>query len=156
MFLSSPTLSFLIPGDAPRREVYIPPTPSEDEGSIFETINAGINFDRYDDIPCEVTGRDPPRNISSFEECGFFQTTTESIKKCNYTKPTPVQKYSIPIVMKGRDLMACAQTGSGKTVSDTQCVMDCILFFGCYFCLWLYLNNFANLCTCMYVYQQKV
>ena len=64
-----------------------------------------------------MTGRDPPRNITSFEECNFFPTTKENIERCNYTRPTPVQKYAIPIIMRGRDLMACAQTGSGKTVS---------------------------------------
>jgi len=41
----------------------------------------------------------------------------ENIRKTNYDKPTPIQKWAIPVIMSGRDLMGCAQTGSGKTVS---------------------------------------
>ena len=98
------------------REVYIPPAPPEDEESIFVTMDAGINFDKYDEIPVEVTGRDPPQNIQTFDECNFCGEVYNNVKKCRYHRPTPVQKYAIPIITAGRDLMACAQTGSGKTV----------------------------------------
>lgn len=55
--------------------------------------------------------------LQSFADTNMCHTLTVNIAKAGYSKPTPVQKYSIPIILAGRDLMACAQTGSGKTVS---------------------------------------
>jgi ATP-dependent RNA helicase DDX52/ROK1 len=41
----------------------------------------------------------------------------ENLKKSRYTCPTPIQMQSIPVLIEGRDLLACAPTGSGKTIS---------------------------------------
>ena len=77
--------------------------------------SSGINFDNYDDIPVEASGDDVPEPITSFTTPPLDSLLVENITKSRFTKPTPVQKYSVPIVANGRDLMACAQTGSGKT-----------------------------------------
>ncbi|KAJ1975764.1 ATP-dependent RNA helicase ded1 [Dimargaris verticillata] len=75
----------------------------------------GINFEKYDDIPVEVSGQNSPDPITTFEESNLDPLLMSNIMLARYKSPTPVQKYSIPIGAAGRDLMACAQTGSGKT-----------------------------------------
>ncbi|XP_011645644.1 ATP-dependent RNA helicase vasa [Pogonomyrmex barbatus] len=101
-----------------KREIYVPPEQPDDENSLFgNDVSMGINFDKYDDIEVKVSGENAPRPIQSFDRSGLRSILLENIKKSGYTKPTPVQKYAIPIIMNGRDLMACAQTGSGKTAA---------------------------------------
>ncbi|WEW61326.1 DEAD-box ATP-dependent RNA helicase [Emydomyces testavorans] len=77
--------------------------------------HTGINFANYDDIPVEASGHDVPEPVTAFTNPPLDDHLLSNIKLASYKTPTPVQKYSIPIVMGGRDLMACAQTGSGKT-----------------------------------------
>uniref|UniRef100_A0ABM0N0V5 RNA helicase n=1 Tax=Saccoglossus kowalevskii TaxID=10224 RepID=A0ABM0N0V5_SACKO len=103
--------------DRPAPVTYVPPPPPEEESEIFSTIETGINFSNYDAIPVEVTGRDAPKHINSFDEAELYETFAKNVAKAKYLKPTPVQKYSIPIILRGRDLMSCAQTGSGKTAA---------------------------------------
>ncbi|ODV79275.1 DEAD-domain-containing protein [Suhomyces tanzawaensis NRRL Y-17324] len=83
------------------------------EDSSFQS--SGINFDNYDDIPVEASGEGVPEPITSFTAPPLDPLLVENVTLSRFIKPTPVQKYSVPIVAGGRDLMACAQTGSGKT-----------------------------------------
>ncbi|XP_028320908.1 putative ATP-dependent RNA helicase DDX4 isoform X2 [Gouania willdenowi] len=99
------------------RVTYIPPTLPEDEDSIFSHYQSGINFDKYDQILVDVSGPNPPQAIMTFEEAALCESLKNNVAKSGYVKPTPVQKHGIPIISAGRDLMACAQTGSGKTAA---------------------------------------
>lgn len=63
----------------------------------------------------ETSGENVPDPIETFEVEMLGEDLMRTTTLCGYTKPTPVQKYSIPIGISNRDLMACAQTGSGKT-----------------------------------------
>ena len=100
-----------VPGPANQRmerELFgVPNDPSK--------VQSGINFANYDDIPVEASGHDVPEPVLQFTNPPLDDHLLSNIKLASYKTPTPVQKYSIPIVMGGRDLMACAQTGSGKT-----------------------------------------
>jgi len=88
------------------------------EKELFEQEfqqKTGINFDNYDKIPVESSGNDIPEPIDSYSAETVGPDLFRNVQLCGYTKPTPVQKWSVPIGVNGRDLMACAQTGSGKT-----------------------------------------
>ncbi|XP_067266291.1 DEAD-box helicase 3 X-linked a isoform X13 [Chanodichthys erythropterus] len=87
------------------------------ENELFSGSNTGINFEKYDDIPVEATGTNSPGHIESFHDVDMGEIVMGNINLSRYTRPTPVQKYAIPIIKAKRDLMACAQTGSGKTAA---------------------------------------
>uniref|UniRef100_A0A8C5LV79 RNA helicase n=1 Tax=Leptobrachium leishanense TaxID=445787 RepID=A0A8C5LV79_9ANUR len=87
------------------------------EQELFSGGNTGINFEKYDDIPVEATGNNCPPHIECFQDVHMGEIIMGNINLTRYTRPTPVQKHAIPIIIEKRDLMACAQTGSGKTAA---------------------------------------
>ncbi|XP_022754347.1 DEAD-box ATP-dependent RNA helicase 37-like [Durio zibethinus] len=87
------------------------------EEAFSEQESTGINFDAYEDIPVETTGDNVPPPVNTFAEIDLGEVVNLNIRRCKYVKPTPVQRHAIPISLAGRDLMACAQTGSGKTAA---------------------------------------
>ena len=102
----------------PAPVTYIPPEVSNEDSEIFGDNNdVGINFQKYDSIEVKVTGDNPTPPIESFKEMGLRSLVFDNIVKSGYTTPTPIQKHAIPNIMAGRDIMACAQTGSGKTAA---------------------------------------
>lgn len=52
-----------------------------------------------------------------FEDLKIVTPILKAVKTEGYTKPTPIQKKSIPVILKGKDMLGCAQTGTGKTAA---------------------------------------
>lgn len=74
-----------------------------------------------------VTGNNLIEPIHSFAACELSALLAENIRKSGYSYPTPIQKHAIPTVFNGRDLMGCAQTGSGKTASFLVPIIEKLL-----------------------------
>ena len=55
----------------------------------------------------------------SFKELGLSAELLRAVTEQGYSEPTPVQRQAIPIILQGRDLLAGAQTGTGKTAGFT-------------------------------------
>ncbi len=52
-----------------------------------------------------------------FSDLNLIEPILKAVSEEGYTTPTPIQQQSIPIILKGRDLLGCAQTGTGKTAA---------------------------------------
>jgi len=115
-----------------RREGRETMTELEVFGEPKKRSSAGIDFDSYDNIPVQVTGEggEDYQPISRFSEAKLTDSLFDNLRRCGYDRPTPVQKYSIPIVTRGRDCMACAQTGSGKTCAFMVPCLESLLRSG--------------------------
>jgi superfamily II DNA/RNA helicase len=55
----------------------------------------------------------------NFSDLGLSPDVLRAVVDSGYTTPTPIQEQAIPVVLTGRDVLGCAQTGTGKTASFT-------------------------------------
>ncbi|GAA6232910.1 probable ATP-dependent RNA helicase DDX59 [Lates japonicus] len=108
-----------------------PQQPAADTGGVGESEAAySYREDRFisgltdeqvqrikQELGIETQGRDVRRPIVEFEHCGFPATLSGNLKKAGYEVPTPVQMQMVPVGLSGRDVIASADTGSGKTVA---------------------------------------
>ena len=73
--------------------------------------------DDYDDAPAEELA-------AGFAALGLSEPILRAIAEKGYTDPTPIQAQAIPYVLMGRDVLGCAQTGTGKTAGFTLPMLD--------------------------------
>lgn len=60
----------------------------------------------------------------SFDSLGLSPTILRAVNELGYEQPTPIQQQAIPAVLDNQDLMACAQTGTGKTAGFTLPILE--------------------------------
>lgn len=66
-------------------------------------------------------------SLMTFDTLGLDSNILKAITKKGYTKPSPIQEKSIPSILDGRDVLASAQTGTGKTASFVLPILNHII-----------------------------
>lgn len=61
-----------------------------------------------------------------FNELGFEDAVTEALDAMGFDTPTPIQQQAIPAIMENKDVIACAQTGTGKTAAFVLPILNAI------------------------------
>ena len=65
--------------------------------------------------------------LTSFSQLSLSNDLLQAVAKEGYTTPTPVQAQAIPLILEGRDILAGAQTGTGKTAGFTLPILERLL-----------------------------
>ncbi|KAI2782137.1 DEAD-domain-containing protein [Daldinia loculata] len=78
---------------------------------------AGVDFSKIAEISVSQEGEKRIIPISHFKDAGLHPIMMKNVEMAGYKTPTPIQKYCIPAIKMGHDLIAIAQTGSGKTAA---------------------------------------
>ncbi|XP_011877226.1 PREDICTED: ATP-dependent RNA helicase DDX42 [Vollenhovia emeryi] len=117
---------------APPKKKEIDPLPPVDHSEIeyepfeknFYNVHeeiASLSKQQVDDLRktlgIKVSGPSPPNPVTSFGHFGFDDALIKTIRKNEYTQPTPIQAQAVPAALSGRDIIGIAKTGSGKTAA---------------------------------------
>mmetsp|Transcript_7872 Transcript_7872/g.15938 ORF Transcript_7872/g.15938 Transcript_7872/m.15938 type:complete len:533 (-) Transcript_7872:17-1615(-) len=92
---------------------------SSSSGNISNTVHVGASEERPTTFEEEINTDVLISNdhIRSFADIGLCDWLCQSTNFMGFKKPTDIQKSCIPAILQGRDVLACAETGSGKTAA---------------------------------------
>src|SRR5688500_2559187 len=68
-----------------------------------------------------------PSDTVSFETLGLSESVKQAVRDAGYSTPTPIQREAIPLVLRGRDVIGLAQTGTGKTAAFTLPLVNLLI-----------------------------
>ncbi|KAJ0076372.1 hypothetical protein Patl1_35028 [Pistacia atlantica] len=74
-----------------------------------------------------------PPPIESFTDMCLHPSIVKDIEFHEYTRPTSIQAQAMPVALSGRDLLGCAETGSGKTAAFTIPMIQMVVIFNLIF-----------------------
>ena len=74
--------------------------------------------------PPEAVAQGDAALTASFETLGLSEELLRAVRDAGYTLPTPIQQEAIPLILRGRDVIGLAQTGTGKTAAFTLPLVD--------------------------------
>ncbi|KAK2014140.1 DEAD/DEAH box helicase [Colletotrichum eremochloae] len=79
--------------------------------------HTGIDFSAISTVEVTQEGSIRVDPVHSYKDAGLHPVMIENVDLAGYDAPTPIQKYTLPAIHKGLDVVAVAQTGSGKTAA---------------------------------------
>ncbi|KAK6919996.1 DEAD/DEAH box helicase domain [Dillenia turbinata] len=109
----------------------------EDEEDVSALRGASSLFGEKKDVSAGLESKSPPKGSDSylsetrFDECAISPLSLKGIRDAGYKKMTLVQEATLPVILRGKDVLAKAKTGTGKTVAfllwpKEELVDDCI------------------------------
>ncbi|XP_042975853.1 ATP-dependent RNA helicase-like protein DB10 [Carya illinoinensis] len=102
---------------APNGTLSAGPGGSSTRAHVASDIGVGLSAESYRRRhEITVTGDNVPPPFTSFEASGFPSEILSEVHNAGFSTPTPIQAQSWPIALQGRDIVAIAKTGSGKTL----------------------------------------
>jgi superfamily II DNA/RNA helicase len=94
----------------------------ETSATAPQAAQEGDGDDYPDYAPGSEDAQDDPE--SGFAMLGLSEPILRAVSEKGYRNPTPIQEFAIPAILSGRDVLGCAQTGTGKTAGFTLPMLD--------------------------------
>ena len=120
---ATPTLD-VAPAEALSATVVAEESPPVEAAPMEIVVDETVADETGDGHDSESETDEPAEPENGFAALGLSEPILRAVAEMGYLTPTPIQEQAIPFVLMGRDVLGCAQTGTGKTAGFTLPMLD--------------------------------